>query len=76
MVVVSTPPHAEFGPNDHREGAPHFIIMGGTLLLLGKDRKILILSRLHPAQIWSFRTHFSVTGWHQIQKLDFYILNF
>ena len=25
MVVVSILPHAEFGPNDHREDAPHFI---------------------------------------------------
>ena len=24
MVVVSILPHAEFGPNDHREDAPHF----------------------------------------------------
>ena len=24
MVVVSIPPHAVFGPNDHREDAPHF----------------------------------------------------
>ena len=26
MAVVSIQPHAEFGPNDHREDAPHFII--------------------------------------------------
>ena len=26
MVVVSLLPHAEFGPNDHREDAPHFNI--------------------------------------------------
>ena len=25
MVIVSILPHAEFGPNDHREDAPHFI---------------------------------------------------
>ena len=25
MVVVSIPPHAEFGPNDHQEDAHHFI---------------------------------------------------
>ena len=25
MVVVSVVPHAEFGPNDHREDAPHFL---------------------------------------------------
>ena len=25
MVIVSVLPHAECGPNDHREGAPHFI---------------------------------------------------
>ena len=25
MVVVSILPHAEFGSNDHREDAPHFI---------------------------------------------------
>ena len=24
MVVVSIPPHAEVGPNDHRKDAPHF----------------------------------------------------
>ena len=24
MVVVSIPPHVEFGPNDHRKDAPHF----------------------------------------------------
>ena len=24
MVIVSIPPNAEFGPNDHREDAPHF----------------------------------------------------
>ena len=24
MVVVSIRPYAEFGPNDHREDAPHF----------------------------------------------------
>ena len=24
MVVVSILPHAEFGPNDHRQDAPHF----------------------------------------------------
>ena len=26
MVAVSMLPHAEFGPNGHREDAPHFII--------------------------------------------------
>ena len=26
MVVVSILPHAEFGPNDHWEDAPHFIL--------------------------------------------------
>ena len=26
MVVVSILPHAEFGPNDHREDAPHFTL--------------------------------------------------
>ena len=26
MVVVSILPHAEFGPNDRREDAPHFMI--------------------------------------------------
>ena len=26
MVIVSIPAHAEFGPNDHREDAPHFIL--------------------------------------------------
>ena len=25
MVIVSILPHAEFGPNDNREDAPHFI---------------------------------------------------
>ena len=25
IVVVSILPHAEFGPNDHREDVPHFI---------------------------------------------------
>ena len=25
MVIASILPHAEFGPNDHREDAPHFI---------------------------------------------------
>ena len=25
MVIVSILPHAEFGPNDHRENPPHFI---------------------------------------------------
>ena len=25
MVVVSILPHAEFGPNEHRKDAPHFI---------------------------------------------------
>ena len=24
IVVVSIPPYAEFGPNDHWEDAPHF----------------------------------------------------
>ena len=28
MVVVSKLPHAEFGPNDHREDAPNFTIQG------------------------------------------------
>ena len=28
MVIVSILPHAEFGPNDHQEDAPHFIIPG------------------------------------------------
>ena len=27
MVLVSILPHAEFGRNDHRENAPHFIIL-------------------------------------------------
>ena len=27
MVGVSTLPHAEFSPNDHREEAPHFMIL-------------------------------------------------
>ena len=26
MVAVSILPHAEFGPNDHQDEAPHFII--------------------------------------------------
>ena len=26
MVVVSILPHTEFGPNDHREDASHFIL--------------------------------------------------
>ena len=26
MVIVSILPHAEFGPNDHREDAPYFRI--------------------------------------------------
>ena len=26
MVILSILPHAEFGPNDHRENAPHFKI--------------------------------------------------
>ena len=25
MIVVAMQPHAELGPNDHRENAPHFI---------------------------------------------------
>jgi len=28
MIVVSLPSHAELGPNDHREEALHFIILG------------------------------------------------
>ena len=27
MVVVSKLPHAEFGPNDHREDTPHFMMV-------------------------------------------------
>jgi len=34
MFVVSILPHAEFGSNDHREDAPHFII---SVFLLTTD---------------------------------------
>ena len=34
MVIVSIPPNAEFGTNDHREDAPHFTVKS----LLGNRR--------------------------------------
>ena len=34
MVVVSILPHAEFGSNDHREEAPHFIFSDLFLIFL------------------------------------------
>ena len=38
VVVVSIPPHAEFGPNDHRKEVPHSICESWEkiLIILGK----------------------------------------
>ena len=45
MVVVSMLSRAEFGSNDHRENAPHFILRFGLKTLL-KGAKILILKTM------------------------------
>ena len=46
MVVVSTLPHAEFGPNDHREDASHFII---CTLLYSLNSDLFFLGSQNPA---------------------------
>jgi len=40
MIVVSILPHAEFGPNDHREDAPHFSIrvLGSPIHYCNSDK--------------------------------------
>ena len=45
MVVDSMLPHAEFGPNDHREDAPHFRISSGKLNLLKIWKKLFLTSQ-------------------------------
>ena len=45
MVAVSIPPHAEFGPNDHREDAPHFNI---TKIIFRGDFGKPTNHRIHP----------------------------
>ena len=38
MVIVSILPHAGFGPNDHREDAPHIICSTPTILMKTSQR--------------------------------------
>ena len=33
MIVVSILPHVEFGPNDHREDAPHFTMLSVNFII-------------------------------------------
>ena len=39
MAVVSRLPYAEFGRDDHREDAPHFIVTKKLLYLKQKENK-------------------------------------
>ena len=57
MVVVSILPQAEFGPNDHREGAPHFMNCS-----FKKDIQIhffIIVSRLRNRMRHEFLTYYN-----------------
>ena len=57
MVLVSILPQAEFGPNDHREGAPHFMNCS-----FKKDIQIhffIIVSRLRNRMRHEFLTYYN-----------------
>ena len=44
VVVVAILPHAEFGPNDHREDAPHFIIL---VSFVSTQRHFIFFNSVH-----------------------------
>ena len=39
MVIIPILPQAEFGPNDHREDAPHFILRCLKMILRNSTTK-------------------------------------
>ena len=52
MVVVSILPHAEFGPNDHREDAPHFIAQCWIRSKWASGRGTLYYNKQNNVSTW------------------------